>query len=233
MTNCPRCNAPVLQGYDHCTNCGLAFQPVRAQQQPQMVPPSQPQGGFAPPAPQNQNKSSSGSAFPYALAAKIDTQGFIWMITGVVQVVYAIVSALSYLLIFINCSSALSRLTQDQVSAISYYRQNQIMAVIVIIAMVLLAVIGFLNFTDGKKRKENAGWVIANPNLAIDEFSPIQSYLPALIRNLAFFILLGLNLSGTYFPARPALVGLLGIFGLGYLLYIRYTALKQIQPPSR
>ncbi len=227
MTNCPRCNAPVLQGYDHCTNCGLAFQPVRGQQPPQgAVPPAQ--GGGPAPSP---GKAAQNPA--YTLAAKIDTQGLIWMITGIGQIAFAIICALSYLIIFINCANALKVIPPDQVSSIAYYKQNQLTAAIVMIAMIGLAFIGFLNYADGKKRKDNAGWVIANPNMVMDEFSPVHSYLSALVRNLAFLPLLGLNLSGNFFPGRVVFAGLLGLIGLGFLLHIRYKVLKQVQPPSR
>lgn len=219
MANCPRCNAPVLQGYDHCTVCGLAFNPPKGQGG-QPIPP-QGQGNFAPPmqqpvpqAPPRVSQNPAASSFPYVLAAKIDTQGLIWMMTGIAQIGYGVVTAIA---------------TVVQIFTFALNGANLNRALFSIVAMLLIIAIGALNFFDGKKRRDNAGWGISHPNAIVEEFSPIQPYLPAFIRNILFVLPLSMGL----FQLPVILVGLAGLIGLGFLLEVRYSVLKQVQPPSR
>ncbi len=153
--------------------------------------------------------ASGGSSFPYVMAAKIDTQGLIWMLTGVLQAAYGLVTAVFALIQFI----------QGKQNFLLFYA----------IGAALVAIIGGLNYMDGKKRKDNAGWVIANANRMVEEYSPLSQYFPSFLRNGLFIVALSLGM----FPFVMILTGLLGLIGLGFLINIRYHALKQVQGPGR
>ncbi|NLB89977.1 MAG: hypothetical protein GX786_01985 [Clostridiales bacterium] len=226
MANCPRCNATLLQGYDHCVQCGLPLQAMQGAVPPQPGRPSQqgtpPPGANFPPA---QQSSSSGGKNPLTLlAAKIDTQGFVWMITGAVQIAYALVTAVSAFILFIQASAA-----TKVAETVAIGKYNRTLALISIVAMILIAIIGFLNFTDGKKRKDNAGWVLSNPTLVLEQYSPISALLPSLIRNFIFLLALSLGLL-----SLPVIImGLIGLVGMGMLLNIRYVVLRDMAPTKR
>lgn len=233
MANCPRCNAHLLQGYDHCANCGLplsAMKPQYDSRNPQSIPADKakplpiPKTQTKPPQPNTPSSNMIDPKFFQKLSAKVDTLGFVWLFTGLIQMAYGLTTAISAFMLFLQAHSSLDGLNLDDPS---YYmfQQNRTRALISIFAMLALIIIGFLNYLDGKNRRKSAEWLSAsNSNTIVDQFYPISTYYPIGLRNLIFSLSLSLGLLSIY----PIIMGLIGVIGFIMLIKIRYFVLKEL-----
>lgn len=235
MAQCQKCGATLLQGYDHCTNCGTKIgavpmgappmQQAQYQGQPQAPMGQYPPSGYNP-GPQQPAPAKDSKSFSYGLAAKLDALGLVYMITGVVQVAYAVVTFISSVMLFSQAQNGLSKAiaASDLVNE-SYFRPFVSQYMIAIVAMILLAVIGVMNFLDGRKKQGSAQWAMTSPANVIDELTPVRPLLPAILRNGVFVLAMGLNvLMKTHIA-----IGLLGTLGVVLALYIRYDVMKNAQ----
>ena len=222
MAQCQRCGAPILQGYDHCTNCGTKFAAAPAAAMGQYPP--QGQGGQMPMGqypPQGQaaavgKNQGDGKGFIRGLSAKLDALGLTQMITGAVQVGYAVATFVSSVILFMQAQSGASGAGGE------YYRPYVTQYLIAIIAMIAIATIGVMNFLEGRKKQQYGQWILTSAATVAADLTPIRALLPSILRNGAFVLVMGLGILAKIHIT----MGLIGSIGSVFALYVRYEVLK-------